>query len=59
MCVAYGKNPCSYLFPDVECPHFIMLVDTLVFNIGEPPMIKERWERAVAGTGAKLKGSLE
>lgn len=57
MCYAYGRNPCSYLFPDVECPHFVMLVDMLVFNIGEPVRQKDAWERAALGTGAKLGGT--
>ena len=55
MCAAYGKSPTDYLFPDVECPHFRMLVDTLVFNIGEPEIEKNRWKRAALAGGSPAK----
>ena len=56
MCECYGKSPCDYLFPDVECHHFRLFVDMLVYNVGRPPQIKESWERAALGTGVKLRG---
>ena len=56
MCSCYGKSPCEYLFPDVECAHFRLLIDTLVFQVGRPPQIKDAWDRAALGTGIKLGG---
>ena len=56
MCVCYGKPPSAYLFPDVECPHFRLLVDKLVFNIGEPERQKLEWKKAGVAAGAKLTG---
>lgn len=54
ICYCYGKSPCYYLFPDVECPHFILLVDTLVYNVGRPPQLKAEWQRAALSAGAKV-----
>ena len=56
MCAHYGKPPCDYLFPDVECPHFRLMVDTLVFNIGYPKQEEMRWKRAALASGAGIKG---
>ena len=58
MCSRYGKPPCDYLFPQVECPHFRLLVDTAVFNIGEPELLKSEIERTAIAGGAKLLGGL-
>lgn len=54
MCYCYGKAPCDYLFPDVECHHFRLFVDTLVYNIGRAEQMKGEWKRAALSAGAKL-----
>ena len=50
----YGKSPTDYLFPDSECPHFRLLVDMLVWNIGFPVLAKEESERAALSAGLKM-----
>ena len=54
MCTCYGQSPSDYLFPDVECPHFRLFVDTLVYHLGRPEQVKGEWKRAALSAGAKL-----
>lgn len=54
MCSCYGVTPCSYLFPDCECPHFRLLVDTLVYNVGRPEQLKSEAEIAMLGVTASI-----
>ena len=54
MAACYGKSPCEYLFPDVECHHFRLLVDTLVYNVGRPEQMKMEWQKAALSAGAKI-----
>jgi len=55
MCSCYGVSPCAYLFPDVDCPHFRLLVDTLVYNAGRPAQMKDDWKRAALSAGINIK----
>jgi len=54
MCTCYGKSPSDYLFPDVECSHFRLFVDTLVYNVGRKEQMDIEWKRAAIASGAKL-----
>ena len=56
MCSRYGKPPSDYLFPQVECPHFRLLVDTAVFNIGEPELVKMEMAIATKAVGGAIGG---
>ena len=54
MCYCYGKSPSEYLFPDVECPHFHLLVDLLIYNVGRPEQVSQEWKRAALSAGVKI-----
>ena len=56
MCSCYGKSPCEYLFPEIECPHFVLLVDTLVYNIGRPSQLKLQSELSLSSMGKLFGG---
>ena len=55
MCMCYGMSPSAYLFPGAECPHFRLLVDTIVYEVGRPPQKKLEAEYAAMAAGAKIK----
>ena len=55
MCSCYGMSPCAYLFPDVACAHFRLLIDTLVYTAGRPAQMKDAWNRAAVSAGIQLK----
>ena len=52
LCSCYGVTPCSYLFPDIECPHFRLMVDTMVYNVGRPEQLKSQAEMSMLGAKA-------